>query len=423
MENNQYYINTFEKESAIKKKRLIYGAIGVLVLLFAGLVYAWSVLARPISEYFTAWSSTQLSFTFTLCIIFFCLGGLLNGLVSEKFPPKIMLKLSAILFLAGFVMASKSQNIMTLYIGYGVIAGLASGFAYNSVLGSIAKFFPDCPGLISGILLMGFGFGSFLIGKVYQAYTPSGVGVEAWRSSFMIFGVILFVVMFVSSFFIRKPTQEEIKLVSQNIKEETTNKKLQSIDVKPKDVLKKSSFWIYFLWATLLSASGLAVVSQASGIVVEVQKNISAGTISTVVGLISIFNGIGRVIFGGMFDKIGRLKTMLLNNILFVVSIAILMLAIMTSKFILIIIGFITIGMSYGGVTPTNAAFVNDFYGEKYYSVNLSLITMNLFIASFGSTIAGVLYDSTGSYFSTLIAMVIAVVIGFALTFMIKKDN
>lgn len=423
MENNQYYINASEKESTIKNKRWIYGVAGVLVLLFAGLVYAWSVLARPISEYFTTWSSTQLSFTFTLCIIFFCLGGLINGLVSEKFPPKIMLKLSAILFLAGFIIASKSQNIITLYIGYGVIAGLASGFAYNSVLGSIAKFFPDCPGLISGILLMGFGFGSFLIGKVYQAYTPSGVGVEAWRSSFIIFGVILFVVMFVASFFIRKPTENELKLISKNMKKEATSQKSQIIDIKPKEVLKKSSFWIYFLWATLLSAAGLAVVSQASGMVVEVQNNISAGTISTVVGLISIFNGIGRVIFGGMFDRIGRLKTMLLNNVLFVISIVCLMLAITTSQFILIIIGFITMGMSYGGVTPTNAAFVNDFYGDKYYSVNLSLITMNLFIASFGSTIAGILYDSTGSYFSTLIAMIIAVAIGFVLTFMIKKDK
>ncbi len=423
MENKVSNINASDAVEKIKKKRWIYGVAGVLVLLFAGLVYAWSVLARSIGEYFTNWSSTELSFTFTLCMIFFCLGGLINGLVSEKFPPKIMLKLSAILFVVGFAIASRAQSVMTLYIGYGIIAGLASGFAYNSVLGSVSKFFPDCPGLISGILLMGFGFGSFLIGKVYQAYTPSGTGVDAWRNSFLILGIILLAIMFVASFFIRKPTDEELKLVSQGIKKEASDQKSQEVNLQPKEVLKKSSFWIYFIWAVLLSAAGLAVVSQASGMVVEVAGDIPAGTISTVVGLISIFNGIGRVIFGGMYDRVGRLKTMLLNELLFVISIVILMLAIMTSQFILIIIGFITMGLSYGGVTPTNAAFINDFYGSKHYSVNLSLITMNLFVASFGSTIAGSLYDSTQSYFSTLIAMSVAVAVGLVLTFMIKKDK
>lgn len=155
----------------------------------------------------------------------------------------------------------------------------------------------------------------------------------------------------------------------------------------------------------------------------EVNKEASADIISTVVGLISIFNGVGRVIFGGLFDRIRRLKTIILNNMLFLLSIFILMLAINESKFILIIICFITIGLSYGGTTLTNSAFVNEFYGSKNYSVNLSLINMNLFVASFGSTIACLLYDASGSYFSTLITMIIAVVVGFIFTFTIKESN
>ena len=68
----------------MKKTRWMYSIIGVLVMLFAGLVYAWSVLARPIGEFFTTWSSTQLSFTFTLCMMFFCLGGLITGILSKN---------------------------------------------------------------------------------------------------------------------------------------------------------------------------------------------------------------------------------------------------------------------------------------------------------------------------------------------------
>lgn len=407
----------------MKKKRWSYAAVGILVLLFAGLVYAWSVLASPIKAFFIEWSSTQLSFTFTLCMIFFCLGGLITGLLSEKIQPKIMLKVSALLFLIGFFIASRAESITALYIGYGVIAGLASGFAYNSVLGSITKFFPDCPGLISGILLMGFGFGSFLIGKVYQGVTPSGVGMENWRTSFLVFGIILFFIMFISSFFIRRPKEKELNEITKGMLVKNKISKTNMVEVKPNEMLKKASFWTYFIWATLLSAAGLAIVSQGSGIVVEVGTMVSAGTVSTVVGLISIFNGIGRVIFGGLYDKIGRMRTMLLNNLLFLIAIVVLMIALKSGQFTFIIIGFIITGLAYGGVTPTNSAFINDFYGSKNYSTNFSLVTMNLLIASFGSTIAGYLYDVSSSYFTTLIAMIIAVICGCIISFFIKKDN
>lgn len=407
----------------MKKTRWIYSIIGVLVMLFAGLVYAWSVLARPIAEFFTTWSSTQLSFTFTLCMMFFCLGGLITGILSKKYEPKLMLKISAMLFLIGFLVSSRSNSIITLYIGYGVIAGFASGIAYNSIMGNITKFFPDCPGLISGILLMGFGFGSFIIGKVYQYLTPSGVGIDKWRTSFLVFGIILFAVIFVASFIVRKPNSKEMEEISKLVVKDANDKEKEEVNLTPSEMLKEKSFWLFFTWAILLSAAGLAVVSQASGIVMEVDKNCSEGTVSTVVGLISIFNGIGRVIFGGLFDKIGRLKTMMLNNILFIIAIIVIILSINTRQFSFIIIGFIVMGLSYGGVTPTNSAFVSAFYGSKNYSVNLSLVNMNLLIASFGSTIAGSLYDSSGSYFSTLIAMIVAVAIGTIIIFMIRENK
>ena len=405
----------------MKKKRWVYGVVGVLVLLFAGLVYAWSVLANPISAYFDKWSSTQLSFTFTLCMMFFCLGGLITGLLSEKFGPKVMLKFSAVLFIIGFLIASRANNILTLYIGYGVISGLASGFAYNSIMGNVTKFFPDCPGLISGILLMGFGFGSFLIGKVYQAVTPFGPGIDKWRNSFFIFGIILFIIMFVCSFFIRRPTKEELDEITENIKTKECKIKSKGNNMSSREMLKRPSFWIFFTWAILLSAAGLAIVSQASGVAREVSPKATGGTISTVVGLISIFNGVGRVLFGSLFDRVGRLKTMLLNNIIFLIAIIVLMTALKSGLFILIIVGFILIGLAYGGITPTNSAFVNEFYGSKNYAVNLSLINMNLLIASFGSTIAGSLYDASGSYFTTLIAMVIAIAGGFIFSLLIKE--
>ena len=159
--------------------RWIYVAVGCVVLLFSGLVYAWSVLSGPIAAEFPRWSTAQLSLTFTIVMSFFCLGGLTCGALSARISPRIFLWISALLFLAGFLLTASMRSLPMLYVGFGVVCGLASGFSYNAVLGTVGAWFPDKQGLVSGILLMGFGLSSFLIGKLYQRFTPTAIG--SWR--------------------------------------------------------------------------------------------------------------------------------------------------------------------------------------------------------------------------------------------------
>jgi OFA family oxalate/formate antiporter-like MFS transporter len=89
----------------------------------------------------------------------------------------------------------------------------------------------------------------------------------------------------------------------------------------------------------------------------------------------------------------------------------------------LLLIGFLMGGAAYGGVTPTNSAIINDFFGKKNFALNFSLINTNLMIASFSSIIAGNLYDSTKSYVSTIIMMVVLTVVGFLFSIMIRRPE
>ena len=380
--------------------RWVYAIVGVIVLLFAGLVYAWSVLSTPIAAEFTAWTKAQLSLTFTLVMILFCIGSLLCGLLAGKLSAKNAVRVSAVLFLAGFFIASRCQSPITLYLGFGLLCGLASGLAYNGVMSTMVKWFPDKPGLISGVLLMGFGGGSFLIGKLYQAWTPAGVG--GWRTSFVVLGIICCVVLAVCSFFFVAPGADFTAPAGKGGKTVAAPRE----DIKPAVMLKRPAFWLYYVWAIAVSAAGLALISQASGVVWEASADQTAASVATIVGLISICNAVGRVLFGGMYDKFGRSLSMQLVNGLFILTSVVLLLAMSSRSVAVVIIGFVIGGLAYSGVTPTNSAFCRAYFGPTSYPVNFPLINSNLIFASFGSTISGALYDASGSYSSTFFLII-----------------
>ena len=380
--------------------RWVYAIVGVIVLLFAGLVYAWSVLSTPIAAEFTGWTKAQLSLTFTLVMILFCIGSLLCGLLAGKLSAKNAVRVSAVLFLAGFFIASRCQSPITLYLGFGLLCGLASGLAYNGVMSTMVKWFPDKPGLISGVLLMGFGGGSFLIGKLYQAWTPAGIG--GWRTSFVVLGIICCVVLAVCSFFFVAPSADFTVPAGKSGRAVAAPRE----DIKPAVMLKRPAFWLYYVWAIAVSAAGLALISQASGVVWEASADQTAASVATIVGLISICNAVGRVLFGGMYDKFGRSLSMQLVNGLFILTSVVLLLAMSSRSVVVVIIGFVIGGLAYSGVTPTNSAFCRAYFGPTSYPVNFPLINSNLIFASFGSTISGALYDASGSYSSTFFLII-----------------
>ena len=401
-----------------KMNRWAYAVIGVVTLLFAGLIYAWSVMSKSIAASRPDWTATQVSLTFTIVMALFCTGGLIAGLLSKKINPKLYIIASGVFFAAGFFIASLTgDSPALLYIGFGVICGLGAGFAYNTVLSTMSQWFPDKQGLISGIL-MGFGLSSFIIGKVYAAVTPSD-GSDQWKMTFRILGIVVLVVMLICFNFFVKPS-EDYKVPGAAAKKVV---KEPALDIPPTQMVKKPAFWLYYIWAILLSAAGLVLVSQASGIATQVGPNVSDGNIATVVGLISILNGIGRVIFGAIFDKKGYRVAMTLDMIIMIVGALVLILALSTGNFLFIVLGFLIGGLAYGGVMPTNSAIISDFFGRTNYPVNYSLINTNLIIASFASTIAGKLYDASQSYMAPVMMMIGVTVVGFIVSLGIRRPK
>ncbi len=174
--------------------RWFYVVIGIVLFLFLGLLYAWSLFIVPLEKEF-GWTRTQTSLIFTISIIFFCLGGIAGGFITGRKSPGFTILISAVLLLCGFAASSQIKSLTAIYITYGVISGFGIGLSYNAVISTVTRWFPEKPGVISGFLLMGFGLGGMLLGSTANSL----IKAIGWRETFLLLGVAFGVIVFIGS--------------------------------------------------------------------------------------------------------------------------------------------------------------------------------------------------------------------------------
>jgi len=257
-----------------------------------------------------------------------------------------------------------------------------------------------------------------------------GKGGIPWYICFAAIGIGCFVFIILGALILKKPGVDFVAPTTKEGKK-SKNSSAPFEDVTTAQMVKRTSFWLMFAWAVLVSVAGLAVVFLGTPIATAAvpSLNDNASLLAIIVGLISIFNGIGRIIFGGMFDKIGYKATLVIVCGMFIISIGIIILAMVTGSQLVLIIAYIVTGLSYGGVTPSQSAFVNKFYGSRNYGQNLPIMTMNLLIASFGTKLVQAVQGSlmaggmtnSGAYIVVLAGVAVVCVIAGIIALMIKK--
>lgn len=391
--------------------------VSAISLLFAGVIYAWSILKAPLAAEF-GWTPSNLALNFTLTMCFFCIGGILSGLAQKKFKLRYILIAAAVLSCAGLVLVSTiGQQIIQLYIFYGVLGGLGIGIAYNAILSATNAWFPDKKGLSSGVQMMAFGLSSLLLGNVagYFIESPS-IG---WRTTFIILGVCLGVVLLLASFVLRFPPQGTVFPEAKAGKKRAAAEQFEQRDYTTIEMLKRGSFWRFFLFSVTLTAVGNTVISIARDLALS--AGASAALAVTLVGVLAVCNGLGRLLSGMMFDAAGRKVTMLTGNIITIIAPAIILLAVMQTSVPLCVIGLCLAGLSYGFSPSISSTFTMSFYGTKNFATNFSIANTLLIPASFVATLAGELITRTGSYTAAFILLLALAVCSLLLNFSIRR--
>ncbi len=393
-------------------KRWPYLIYGFTVMLFLGLIYAWSVFITPLESQF-GWIRSQTSLIFTISMSFFCIGIIAGGFLIKKLSFRRVFYLSALFVLTGFVLSTRIQTLIGIYISYGVICGFGVGLGYNAILSMFTKWYPDKPGFCSGALLMGFGFGGLLLGKM-ATYL---MGIIAWQGTFQVFGIITASLLVLCTHIVNENPPETIQSIPKNtsINSDWGEKEMNHIEI-----IRRPSFWLFFFWAMCMCASGLSIIGNAVPIVQEIGAQTALAT--TIAGLISVANGLSRIFFGSAYDVIGKLKTMLIDSILMITAITILIIAISTESIVLLVIGFILIGLGYGGVPPISVSYANRMYGAKNYPINFSILNINVIPASIlGPALAGMLQTVTNSYLPSFYILLGMSILAGILGLLIKR--
>ena len=392
-----------------------YLVIGVIAMLFAGVLYAWSILKAPLAKEFS-WGASDLALNFTLAMSFFCIGGLLGAQLSKKIGHRLALVLSGILSAAGFLLTAvlKSASILPLYITYGVLAGVGIGIAYNVVIATVSAWFPDKKGLCSGCLMMGFGASALILGNAADALFKSNLG---WRTTYMILGIAICVIVALAGLLLKKPDQNTLLPAPKAAK--TAAESFEKQDYTSLQMLCRPSFWMAFICISFLAAVGSSVISFAKDLALSVKAPEALAV--SLVGVLSVCNGIGRILTGALFDAIGRRKTMLLSNVLTICAASVTLLAVSIGSLPLCIAGLCLTGLSYGACPTITAAFTSSFFGMKHFSTNMALMTFTVMGGSLIATVSNKVLEATGGYNATFLMLLGLTFVALILNAFIRK--
>lgn len=367
----------------IKKKRSVYLVLSAVSLLFLGLIYAFSMFAAPMCQSFGL-EKSAVGLTFNIMMITFCIGAVVGSQIEGKIGVRNTLIIAAIMFLAGFAGTGlfADGNIGIVYGCYGVLGGLGVGIGYNSVIATTNVWFPDKVGFSSGVLMMGFGLGSLILGTLSVNLAPT-LGLS---TVFIGIGVITAIVVIALAMVLKRPPADIVAIMAPE--------KAVGSGYDPGDedtALKTSTFYVYWIWAIIVIAIGLATIGNCASDAQLVGLDAAFATL--LVGLVSTCNGLARVVIGMIYDKTNVKVTMLVDGLIAVVACVSIVAALMTSTPILYIIGAFCCGFCYGGVPVVASAFARQRFGAKNYPLNLSLAN---FAIVFGSILNIVVQSAVG---------------------------
>jgi MFS family permease len=405
-----------------------------------GQAYAFSVFNLPLTKLIGIsqsapddWKLSTVGWIFSIAIVFLGLSAAFLGAWLEKMGPRTAMLLSALFFSSGFLVASlgvSTHQLWLVILGYGVLGGMGLGIGYISPVKTLISWFPDRPGMATGLAIMGFGGGAMIgaplsVALMNHFQTPESLGVS---ETFLTMGVFYFVFMMLGVCLVRVPAanwKPNGYIPSTEKREMVT-----SANVSASNAIKTPQFWL--LWAVLFLnvTAGIAVLSQASAMIQEMfQGRVTAAAAGGFVGLLSIFNMGGRFVWSSCSDFIGRKHTYMIFFALGAVLYSLIPTIGASQNIVLFVLGYGIILSMYGGGFATIPVYLKDLFGTlQVGAIHGRLLTAWSAAGVVGPALVNYLREyqlsqnvpKAQAYSVTMYIMAGLLVLGFIANFLVK---
>ncbi len=389
----------------MKKNKYLIVLAGMIMQLSIGSIYAYSKWIEPLSNELH-WDAHDTKTGFSLAICFLGLTAAFMGKFAQKVGPTkagLLATLFLTLGLLGSAFAVNMGNIYLFYLTFGVLQGIGLGFGYVVPVYTVVKWFPEKPGLASGIIIMSFALGSllasFLIGPLIASMGLSG--------AFATLGIGYGICMLLSALYLANP-------------ESTSLRYHDHIDLTPKEILTDKRFMALWLLLFLNVCGGIAIISKAAILGQEV-VGMSAAQATMFVAIIGLFNGLGRLFWSSISDKIGCWTTFMIFIGINVVCFALIP-GFSTNSISFQILTYVIIA-GYGAGFATMPSFVKSIYGTENYGQVLGYILTAWSAAAFAGPLLLGLSTEITIFYLFAVLLIIALVVGLWLKGLLVKPT
>ncbi|MEE4260459.1 MAG: OFA family MFS transporter [Bacteroidales bacterium] len=410
-----------ENQKVMNRGLVVVGAI--LIQLALGAIYAWSVFTPSLVA--EGWAKSETQWVFAIGLASFAVFMVFAGKKLASWGPQRLAIIGGVILGVGYFLAGLlgGTDFWALLLLIGLVGGAGIGFAYVVPIAVGMRWFPDKKGMITGLAVAGFGFGALLWVKLAGAWGHliANMGLS---NTFMAYGIAFAVMVIIGGLWMKFPPAgwkpegyEETQATNGVLKDER--------EFSSTEMLGKVQFYLIFLTFVFSAGAGLMSIGlmklypmealQANGLS-ELEASAIAGTAMAV--FFSLANGLGRILWGILSDRLGR-KTSIITMTA-IQGIVVILFTFMAGNEYLLYLGATLIGFNFGGNFALFPTITADTFGSKNVGQNYPWV----FLAyGFGGIIGPILGGKLGDIGNFPLAFTIAgiaVLVGTVLTIMVK---
>jgi MFS transporter, OFA family, oxalate/formate antiporter len=351
--------------------------------------YVWTLFTKPMLANLGG-SLAQLQVTFSILIVLQTFFSPFQGFLVDRFGPRALLSVGALLTGASWVLAAHATSLTALYLTYGLFGGLGTGIIYVGVVGLMVKWFPDKRGLAVGVVAAGYGMGAILTTFPISA----SLAAVGYQQTLTKFGFILGAAGLIAALGLRRPPAD---WMANYVSKSTAT----TAGVGPKEMLGSPVFWVMFVMMTMMSTSGLMVISQMATFAKDFGvAAVTIGGMAAVPLALSIdriTNGLTRPFFGWVSDHLGRENTMTVAFGLEALAMFLWLVTRDNAVVFVLLSGVVFFG--WGEIFSLFPSTLTDTFGTRHATTNYGFLYIAQGVgAVFGGPLAALLHQRTGSW-------------------------